>query len=385
MNFNNDIKITILILPFLFLLFTKTYSQSSEVIVKDKFDATLVNEFGDGILISKNNKYGMVNYEMELKIPIKYRSITENYDYYELIIVERKNKFGVFNLELKELLECKYSYVENTNIGILVKSKKGVGVYNLDMDSFIIETKYDSIKILENQEYGYIDAYVYKKDKVGLYIYDYKLAKIFDCKWNNIDFMQKEISDVYGNDFYAYYMLKDKDSTSKNTVYNNKAERIIYEGYSSEAIGLMSQVNADSIDMDRINGDGLFKAKNIVSQKWGLYQGYGDTIIMKIPPHYDSLYYFGWNYPYTIVFNNGLAGIYLWDWTEVDDKPTVNCIYEDYKKVESSSGYYYYAGKIDGKWFWIDWFKNKKTRNMSWDTYEEMELSYYDRSSYYQR
>ena len=137
---------------------------------------------------------------------------------------------------------------------------------------------------------------------------------------------------------------------------------------------LLDKLNADKIEMDTNNEDGVFKARNKKTKKWGMYQSrYSNgSPVEIIPMKYDSISYFPVNEKYTVVYNNGKIGFYLsyFDYEE-DAKQTVACLYDDYKKFSfkySGKNRFppisytenYLAVKKNGKWGWVDWFTGEE-------------------------
>ncbi len=386
------LKYVFLFLSIMGLLAIPAYSQNDSTIIKEKYNAYIVdNEEEDqyidgGFLVRKGKKYGVVDYDYNLIIPIKYKSIKYIGDYNEYYIVNRKKYYGIYNTNWKEILECKYTSIEDKeDYGLKIKSKKGVGWYSFNSQKILIEDIYDSI-VIDSEMHDIDDGifHIYKDNKIGMFSYEYEDI-LFNVEWDSIQYVDGEIYDIEGYDYYDYYRLKRNDSVFYYTGNYEDNSQIVTTGYSTANRKRLLKLNADTIDLDMNNGDGLFNARNAISKKWGMYQDYGDTIHILIPPQFDSIVAYSWNAPYTMVANNGLWGVYLWDWGRSDDAHRdVAFLYQDYKRVTSnSSGRFYLAAMIDDKWFWVDWYTGKKTTKQVWDSYDEMELSYYDRSTYY--
>lgn len=116
------------------------------------------------------------------------------------------------------------------------------------------------------------------------------------------------------------------------------------------------ELQADLVFLDQGNGDGLFKARNAQTKKWGMYQGF-DPVKMLIPADYDSLDFFGWNHPFTGVYHNGKVGFYTSAWSYDDAAQVVPCEYDSYRIFEGTRDYYL-AVERDGKWCWLNWREN---------------------------
>jgi len=379
-----------IIIVLLFLLFNKkTFSQTDSAVIMDKYKATIIdngNSFYGVYLVKKGRKVGVVDYDFDLKIPIKYESIKYYEDYYSFYIVQRKKYYGLYNSEFEFVLECNYTKIEKIGAYIEIGTKKGIGLYSLDSRNYLIEPIYDSIAVSSDfVNYNEGITILYSVGKQGMVYMNSDYIVKFDVEWDSIKFVDSEIYDVDGEWYSSYYSFKKEGLTFRYILDGEYKIEIITEGYSSVDKQRLRKLRADTIALDETNGDGMFKARVTASQKWGMYQDYGDTIHILIPPQFDSIVAYSWNAPYTMVANNGLWGVYLWDWGRSDDAHRdVAFLYQDYKRVTSnSSGRFYLAAMIDDKWFWVDWYTGKKTTKQVWDSYDEMELSYYDRSTYY--
>ena len=162
---------------------------------------------------------------------------------------------------------------------------------------------------------------------------------------------------------------------------------IMAQSFPKEAI--MKKLKADKIEMDAGNGDGVFKARDKNTQKWGMYQWKfeGTNVKMMIPMEYDSIKYFPFNGSFTAVYNNGKIGIYLCEWSYGDDaKQTVKCLYEDYKrfdvKVDQFSTQLYLAMKKEGKWGWVNWLTGKEESEFIYDTTDELPFPHFEQKSF---
>jgi len=134
-------------------------------------------------------------------------------------------------------------------------------------------------------------------------------------------------------------------------------------GFSASEINrLKKKFNGDLIVFDDVNGDLVFKMRNKETGKWGMYQG--DKNI--IPAEFDTIQFYGWNDPYTILGKDGLFGIYTSAFGN-DGKLSVPCRYEDFKTY-TYEGQYWLAGQRDGKWRWVNWF---------WGNEHSMEADYH--------
>lgn len=169
--------------------------------------------------------------------------------------------------------------------------------------------------------------------------------------------------DLYGNCGKAYfYQITPRESRKPS---NTEAAASDW-GFSEEDIKrLKRKFKGDKIVFDHINGDLVYKMRSETNGLWGMYQG--DVVI--IPAEFDSVAFFGWNDPFTIVGNNGKLGIYT---SNFDDsgKLSVDCKYEDFHTY-TYEGQFWLAGKRDGKWRWVNWFNGNET-SQEFDYHQEL-------------
>lgn len=135
----------------------------------------------------------------------------------------------------------------------------------------------------------------------------------------------------------------------------------------------MSGLNADRVEMDPINGDGIFRARNKSSKKWGMYQSIDSEVIKEmIPCAYDSIGFFAWNGDYVVVYNAGKMGLYLSPWAYNEyAKQSVPCIYDEYQWFEAD-GRPRLACKRDNKWGWVNWFTGKEETEFVYNTAKQI-------------
>jgi len=138
------------------------------------------------------------------------------------------------------------------------------------------------------------------------------------------------------------------------------------------------KLKADILIFDEGNGDGVFKARNKTSKKWGVYQSLGENdLTTLIPAKYDSIRFFGYNSKYTAVYNKGKVGMHLsyWSYNE-NTKLSVPCIYEEYKNFDAD-GVLKLAVKKDGKWGWVNWLTGKEESEFKYETLDDLPYPYY--------
>lgn len=143
---------------------------------------------------------------------------------------------------------------------------------------------------------------------------------------------------------------------------------------------LKKKLKADILEMDGGNGDGVFRARNKKTQKWGLYQYTysGTEVEVLIPPAYDSLRFIPFNGNFTVVYLGGKAGIYLSKWTYGDDaKQTVECLYEDYQRFSVENGMTYLAMKKNGQWGWVNWYTGEEKSEFKYADKDDLPYPYF--------
>ncbi|NHN24848.1 hypothetical protein FIA58_004080 [Flavobacterium jejuense] len=133
------------------------------------------------------------------------------------------------------------------------------------------------------------------------------------------------------------------------------------------------KLNADILIFDEGNGDGVFKARNKKTKKWGMYQSLGSRgLTTLIPANYDRITFFPFNSNYTVVYNNDKVGVYLSYWRyEAKAVETVPCIYEDYKRYDAD-GVPKLALKKAGKWGWVNWLTGEEQSEFIYTTPKDL-------------
>lgn len=152
------------------------------------------------------------------------------------------------------------------------------------------------------------------------------------------------------------------------------------EGWAKDMfVASKKKLKADILIFDEGNGDGVFKARNKATKKWGMYQSLDENdLTTLIPAKYDSIRFFAYNSKYTAVYNKGKVGMYLSHWSYNDKaKQSVSCIYEDYKKYDAD-GIPKLAVKKDGKWGWIDWLTGEEKSEFKYETPDDLPYPHYN-------
>lgn len=134
------------------------------------------------------------------------------------------------------------------------------------------------------------------------------------------------------------------------------------------------KLKADIIETDQGNGDGVFRARIKKTKLWGMYQGYGETLIELIPADYDSVRFIPFNGNFSAVYKDGKVGFYLSHWTYDDmAKESVPCIYDTYKRF-NYQGDKYLAVKKGEFWGWIDWLNGEEKSEFKYTSPDELPI-----------
>ncbi|WP_421754242.1 hypothetical protein [Croceimicrobium sp.] len=135
----------------------------------------------------------------------------------------------------------------------------------------------------------------------------------------------------------------------------------------------------DCIQMDYINGDGIFIGRSAENGLWGMFQGWDSQYQMLIPQAYDSLRFFPWNGDYTAVFKNAKVGFYLSSWSGMEEgKQSIPCEYDDYQRATKEDGTPVLAVQKTGQWAWIDWRNGELKTELKYDSFEALPYPYYE-------
>jgi hypothetical protein len=248
---------------------------------------------------------------------LKADQITENPNIKNVYLARhfKTKMYGLFSLEKKldTLVPSEYHSIEFNKPGngfVIVQKNGFFGVY-----------------VLENEEvkYGYesVDC-KYNDFKIGDSLNSHSLKMKLGSIWKSINWISGE---------------EHEENISFNQELAPRHQKAL--------------PNCDRYKEDLGNGDGLMQARDRKTKKWGMFQVMGSRADTLVPCLYDSLDMFGFNAPFTQVYNAGKVGIYTWN-----GKETVPCLFDGYKKVKvktKSNITTYLLVKKGDKWAWIDW------------------------------
>ena len=286
---------------------------------------------------------------------------------------------------------------------VKMKSTKKWGVYRIDayknsdeeieellLEKFeinyeeVVAPKFDSISWFKDMEPFII---VKNNKKYGVLMNPYEIhdaAERANCIYEAVK--MKEV----GGRFYSLVKENGKwglvdwfeNVVLVDPTFNNPEDvpLVWIEGWAKDMfVASKKKLKADILIFDEGNGDGVFKARNKTTKKWGMYQSLGENdLTTLIPAKYDSIRFFGYNSKYTAVYNKGKVGMYLSHWSYNEKaKQSVPCKYEDYKNFDAE-GVLKLAVKKDGKWGWVNWLTDKEESEFKYETPEDLPYPHYN-------
>jgi hypothetical protein len=236
------------------------------------------------------------------------------------------------------------------------------GLFSRDADvQQLLPMEYDSVSFMTDYEPFSI---VKRKGKYGIFLLPYEIsdaAERVNCIYDKLQKVEAEPHDSQA------LLLAKKEGKWGQIDWLDEFEIVPFIYPSAQAVPVQylaswahsiikasrAKLNADLVFLDAGNGDGVFKARNIDSQKWGMYQ-YLDEIKTLIPSIYDSIDFFSWNNPFTGVYNKGKVGIYTSAWSVDNAQETIPCEYDGYRVIEGNRDLFL-AVQLNNQWTWIDW------------------------------
>ncbi len=201
------------------VLFTDSHTLSP------KYDEIEITEFKDKYIaeVYHNGKYGVINENGILIIPIQYNYIEFLFQYdghndSETLLgiaVEEKNKYGLYNIEGKRILPSIYEEIDNKNT--MIFAQKNNKYFLVDIEKGIINKKsYDDIDLLETESgitsLQYIAILVENKLKEGIVSIDGK--ELIPCKYDEIYLLETRYYEVKLNKKSALFNAKGEQITA---------------------------------------------------------------------------------------------------------------------------------------------------------------------------
>ncbi len=292
-----------------------------------------------------------------------------------LLLIFLLGSIGLFGQSEAEIDSVKklfgareYTWVQEENNIFKMRKRwtKKWGLFSWNVEGLqLLPMEYDSVSFMSDME----PFSIVKKDgKYGRYLLPFEVIDAHEkvnCVYDKLKLVENE------NSYSGYHLLARKEGKWALLDWFDEFEITPYEYDKPEDVplsdmdewtkGLILEMrdsfDVDIVEMDHNNGDGVLRARNKNTKKWGMYQLSQELIA----PVYDSIYFFRWNGVVTPVFQNGKVGFHTSPWSYDDEaKETIPCIYDDYEfVVKQEGGTRYLAVKKDNKWAWIDWLSGE--------------------------
>lgn len=310
-----------------------------------------------GVIIKKNNKYGIINHENKF-IDIEYDKIKEiedlNMNWLGGYYVEKDNKFGLVNTNLDFVVPCEIDVnnVVDENYGYMflddkciVKSGDSYGVINKDLE-MVVPYEYEKIEIFPyvidefepcfvNEEYLKVKL----NNKYGLV--DMKNNKILECEYDDITNLEDNLFSLLKDNVYSYVKIENNnvEFVKENCdfeiyveEFNTQKDRF-YIVKQKEKYGLLDKNLKELLPceydyMRGAYGDSNWNNECIRFEKDGMQGMYSLSLNMQIvPAEYDEVH-IGMSETNTfVVEKDGKFGIY-------DEKGVVSeCVYNNINEV----------------------------------------------------
>lgn len=282
--------------------------------IKEEYnELNRVNEIKDNntvyLIAAKNGRFGIIKNKDNI-VDNEYQSI--RYDSTNSVfVVEKSKKYGIINKEGKLIVPVEYDQIDITGIYLYAKNSQGTTVYNgngtqanIDSNVSIINTQNEKYRIrIKNDngtKYGIINKegtqLVKEKYSYLEYLYEnYFIASLENGKLGVItdkDEVKIEINNDSLQKISGTNLIQTTNDTEKSlTVYNNKMEKItelknakitvekdfikIYNG-EDENIYLSKDGNRLK-NTEVYSSNKLFASKK--GDKWGFVDNSGNTVV----------------------------------------------------------------------------------------------------------
>ena len=364
---------------------TKVINGNNKQIMKEFENIEAIENSKDGevwyeknvLRFSRNNLFGLVNYDGKEVLPAEYNNIYALDGIENFLILEKNNKKGLYNLATNDIIiEPEYQEIRtlldgDNSKGFVVTREDGLkGVISLDKKQ-VLEPKYQEIKnvsdghcyvVLDNGKNELIDntgAVLLDKgfDEIAevnldrVVIVSNNKYGVLDTSGNKIiDTEYESIKCTYGN---YYIAVKD----GKAGIISEEKEDNITVPFNYKSIVYNKEANLFIANLDDINSDVLdatfeVKLSNVIISEFDLTRGYlriykdsnysyynfkleEKTNIEMLPTN--TLFLFKENGKYGYVNKNG--------------QKIVDAKYDDAKEQNQ---YGYCAVKLNGIWYHID-------------------------------
>jgi hypothetical protein len=165
--------------------------------LKQMYDSIISKD--NFFIVKKNNKYGLLDKNFKLVIPVEYDLIYfYDNDYFK---VKKNNKFGIYDKNSKLVIPVEYDDVDIYNGNFKVQKNNKYGLYDKNF-KLVIPVEYDLIYFYDN------DFFIVKKNnKYGLLDKNFKL--VIPVEYDLIYFYDNDYFKVKKNNKFGIY---DKNS-----------------------------------------------------------------------------------------------------------------------------------------------------------------------------
>ena len=288
--------------------------KNEETVLNNEYQSIEYDNTNKVFVIEKSKKYGVINQNGDVIVPIQYNQIditgiylyaqneqgttvynndgtqakvdsniaiinTKNERYKIKINNKDRTKYGVVDQDGKELIEEKYNYIEYLydNYFIISSENGKLGIID-DEGNIKIDTKYDSLQKIQNTD---LIQTTLAESKI-IQVYSKKIEKI--CEMQNAVLEVKDsYIKIYSDTETKYFSLDGKELNNKQVYPNNKLfvvkqdSKYGYEDNNGNAV-----VNFKYDKACEFNEYGYAAVKK--DNKWGVVDEQGNEVIA---PTYD--------------------------------------------------------------------------------------------------
>lgn len=290
-------------------------TKNEEVIIGNEYQSIHYDTVNKLFVVEKSKKYGVINLEGKVIVPIQYHEIditgiyiyaqnekgdktvyntngtqenidaniailnTSNEKYKIKIVNENGTKYGVINKEGKQLIEEKYNYIEYLHDNYFIASSENgkLGILD-DKGETKVETNHDSLQKIQNTDL--IQATLVE-DKITK-IYSKSIEKICEMQNATIEVKDNYIK-VYNETETKYFDKEGKELKNTEVYANNKLFVKVQNnqyGFADKSGNLVVDYKYDKAY--EFNSYGFATVEK--DGKWGAINEQGEEIV---PPTYE--------------------------------------------------------------------------------------------------
>lgn len=154
----------------------------------------IVEVKGDNIIVAKDGKYGVVNKNNEVLIPLEYDSLKYTFSIY--YIAKKGDKFGIVNTNNETIVNLEYTrmnYVQSGNFIIADKTETETVVFDSNLAQKItgiiseVNTEKGYIKVYADEDYKYYNFKFEEKSNIDILSSNTLVLSKKDGKYGYID------------------------------------------------------------------------------------------------------------------------------------------------------------------------------------------------------